>query len=245
MKKKMLVTTMVTLLIAIALIGTTLAYFTDTDSKSNVFVSGNVAIELVENFGDNDPATPEKLLPAVGSAQAGTLQNGIKKEVSVKNTGTEEAYVRVHIAIPSILDDAVPEFDASKNVLHFNFASDSIGAGKWDWSKTTGTAYTGDWNFYEATIDGKEYNVYVVTYEAKLAAGAETPEKAMHQVYLDSKTTNADVTAINEALGANWQIKVLAEGVQAAGFTDAYNALNTAFGLPGAYTVDWSGAVNQ
>ena len=120
-----------------------------------------------------------------------------------------------------------------------------FGVGKWNWSKTTGEPYTGNWNFYTTTIDDIAYNVYVVTYEAPLAKGVETPEKAMHQVYLDSAITNADVSRINEALGPNWQIKVLAEGVQAAGFTNAYSALNTAFSEPGAYTVDWSGAVKQ
>jgi len=245
MKKKILAMSLVAVLAAVALISGTLAYFTDTDAKSNVFVSGNVEIELIENFGDNDATTPEKLLPATGSAQAGTLQNGITKEVSVKNTGSEDAYVRVHIAIPSILDNGNPEFDAGKNVLHFNFTGNSLGADKWDWSTTTGAEFTGDWNYYVTTIDNISYNVYVVTYGAALVSGQETSEKAMTQVYLDSKTSNEAVSAYNVVLGNNWQIKVLSEGVQAAGFADAYEALNAAFGVPGSYTVDWSGAVNQ
>ena len=89
------------------------------------------------------------------------------------------------------------------------------------------------------------YNVYVVTYGTALESGAVTPEKAMTQVYLDSKVTNDDITKIVEELGANWQIKVVAEGAQSAGFDNAYDALNTAFGVPGAYTPDWSGVVNQ
>lgn len=245
MKKKIFAMSLIAVLAAVAVIGTTLAYFTDTDAKSNVFVSGNVEIELIENFGDNDADTPEKLLPSTGSAQAGTLQNGIVKEVSVKNTGSEVAYVRVHIAIPSILDNGNPEFDAGKNVLHFNFSGESVGEGKWDWSKTTGAVYTGDWNYYTTTVDGISYNVYVVTYGTALVSGQETPEKAMTQVYLDSKTSNEAVASYNEELGSNWQIKVLSEGVQAEGFVDAYEALNAAFGVPGAYNVDWSGAVNQ
>ena len=66
----------------------------------------------------------------------------------------EDAYVRVHIAIPNILDNGDPSFDAGKNVLHFNYDADSIGEGKWDWSKSTGAPYEGDWNYYETTIDG-------------------------------------------------------------------------------------------
>lgn len=244
MKKKLLAFAMVFALAAVV-VGGSLAYFTDTDAKDNTFTTGNVDIELIEKFGDNNPDTPEKLLPATGSAQAGTLKNGVTKEVSVKNTGSEDAYVRVHIAIPNVLDNGSDTFDAGKNVLHFNFAKDSIGEGKWDWSKTSGTPYEDDWNYYETSINNVKYNVYVVTYGTALKTGEVTPEKAMHQVYLDSKVTNADVEKINETLDKNWKILVVAEGTQAAGFEDAYSALNTAFGVPGSYNVDWSGAVQQ
>ena len=245
MKKKILAFAMVFALAAVAVVGGSLAYFTDTDAKDNTFTTGNVDIELIENFGDNNPDTPEKLLPATGSAQAGTLKNGVTKEVSVKNTGSEDAYVRVHIAIPNVLDNGSDTFDAGKNVLHFNFAKDSIGEGKWDWSKTSGTPYEDDWNYYETSINNVKYNVYVVTYGTALKTGEVTPEKAMHQVYLDSKVTNADVEKINETLDKIWKILVVAVGTQAAGFEDAYSALNTAFGVPGSYNVDWSGAVQQ
>lgn len=244
-KKKILVLALTLAMVAILAVGGSLAYFTDSKTADNVFVSGNVAIKLIENFGDNDPETPEKLVPSTGSAQNGTLQNGITKEVSVKNTGSEDAYVRVHIAIPSILDNGNPEFDAGKNALHFNYGANSIGEGKWDWSKSTGAPYEGDWNYYETTIEGISYNVYVVTYGTALKANEVTPEKAMWQVYLDSRTSNDAVKSYKEALGENWHILVLAEGVQAAGFTDAYDALNTAFGVPGSYAPDFSGAVRQ
>lgn len=244
-KRKILVAAMALCMVAILAVGGSLAYLTDTDAAKNVFTTGNVAIELIENFGDNKPETPEKLVPATGSAQNGTLENGVTKEVSVKNIGSEEAYVRVHIAIPQVLDDGAETFDASANVLHFNFSNDSVGAGKWDWSKTTGANYTGDWNYYEETIGGVVYNVYVVTYGNKLAPGAETPEKAMHQVYLDSEVTNEDLAKIKETLVGNWQILVVAEGAQVAGFSDAYEALNTAFGVPGTYEINWDGAENQ
>ena len=246
MKKKIISLCLIVALAATAIVGGTLAYFTDVDKADNVFTTGNVDIILNENFGDNNPNTPEKLLPAVGSAQAGTLKNGITKEVSVINDGTEACYVRVHIAIPSILDDGADTFNAGNNKLHFNFAEDSVGEGKWNWSKSVGAPYTGDWNYYTTTVDGISYNVYVVTYEEALPAHDGTTyyctEDAIHQVYLDSRTTNDDIDAYIEALGENWHILVVAEGAQAAGFDDAYTALNTAFGVPGSYTVDFTGA---
>ena len=234
MKKKITAISLCAALLAIAIVGASLAYFTDTD----VFTTGKVDITLNENFDQNS-----KLLPSTGSAQQGTLKNGVKKEIQVKNEeGSEDTYVRVHIAIPAILDNGADDFDAGKNVLHFNYNKNSIGEGKWDWSKTTGTPYEGDWNYYETTIDNIKYNVYVVTYGTALKAGQATPEYAMHQVYLDSKVTNADIEKINEALGMNWEIKVFAEGAQAAGFDNAYDALNAAFRTPGTadYVSPWN-----
>ena len=233
MKKKILSLCLVAALAATAVIGGTLAYFTDTDAQKNTFTTGNVAIDLWEDFGDNDDQGIEKLIPATGSAQKGTLKNGIEKEVYVDNTGSEDAYVRVHIAIPSILDDGDPSFDASANILHWNFPKGSYGNGKWNWTKTTGGAgYDAkNWNYYTVTIDNVPYNVYVATYETELAKG-RTTVNAINQVYLDSETTNEDITKIKETLGDNWYIYVVAEGTQKAGFENAYEALNTAFGDP-------------
>lgn len=238
MKKKIMAIFLCVALVAIAVVGASLAYFTDTDKADNVFTTGKVDISLKENFDQNS-----KLLPATGSAQQGTLENGVKKEIAVTvEEGSEDTYVRVHIAIPSILDEGNPTFDAKNNVLHFNYAPESIGEGKWDWSKTTGAPYEGDWNYYETTIDGISYNVYVVTYGTALKAGETTPEYAMRQVYLDSKVTGADMEKINEALDGKLQIKVFAEGAQAAGFDNAYDALNAAFKTPGSagYVDPWN-----
>lgn len=263
MKKKMLSLALAIGLSTTAIVGGTMAYFTDTDDQTNTFTVGNVAIDLWEDFGDNGSEDGEKgleeLIPATGSAQNGTLQNGIDKEVYVTNTGSEDAYIRVHIAIPTILDNGDPDFDAGKNILHFNYAKDgSTGEGLWDWSKTTGAPYDSDWNYYETTItDGEKeipYNVYVVTYETALQADQTTVD-AIHQVYLDSKVTNEDITRIKTGdadtvgLGDDWKIYVVAEGAQAAGFDNAYEALNTAFGDPTDrdYTslIDWTAVAGE
>lgn len=231
-KRRILAIAMSLMIVAILAIGATMAYFTADDRATNVFTYGNVEIELKEDFTQES-----KLLPATGSAQQGTLVNGVEKKIRVKNTGSEDAFVRVHIAIPSILDNGDPSFDAKNNVLHFNYEDTSIGAGKWDWSKTAGAPYEGDWNYYETTIDDIAYNVYVVTYGTALEADEETKENAMWQVYLDKKVTQSDMAKIAEALGGNPKIYVVAEGTQASGFADAYAALNTSFGEPGKYNV--------
>ena len=82
-----------------------------------------------------------------------------------------------------------------------------------------------------------------MTYETALKKDESTVD-AMSQVYLDSKTTNEDITKIKETLDDNWCIYVAAEGTQAEGFNDAYEALNAAFGNPtdSTYTsrIDWA-----
>ena len=228
MKRKVTTISLILALLAICVIGTSLAYFTDTDKAENVFTSGKVDIKLEEVFEDGS-----KLLPAVIDPD-GTVHNAVTKEVKVKAESTsEDVFVRVHIAVPKVV--AAGADPAEDNLLHLSWASTSVGSGKWNWSKSVGSPYTGNWNSYETTVDGIDYVVYVVTWETALKAGEETSEKAIEKVYLDSSVTNEKVDEINDALGENWKILVVAEGAQAAGFGDAYQALNTAFGNPGSY----------
>lgn len=238
MKKKILSIALVVAMVAVIAAGS-LAYFTDKDSAENVFTVGNVKIALREEF---DPNTAV-LIPG----------KDINKDVFVKNTGAQDAYVRVHIAIPAALDDGDPAFDASKNFLHFNFTKASVADGQWSWipKMTTGEGYlgngAGNWNFYKQNIDGTDYNVYVVTYRSVLATGKETATQALDKVYLDRSVdatqnengsfTYKDNKGNKITLGEkdNVKILVIAEGTQAEGFNDAYTALNTAFGVPGKY----------
>ncbi len=243
---KKIISLVLVLVLALTAIGGTLAYFTDTDVQLNTFVTGNVAIDLFEDFGANTGT--EKLMPAVYKTVDGKTvrENAVEKEVYVENEGTEDAYVRVHIAIPAILDNGSTEFDAGKNVLHFNADEETLTTGKWNWGtkivegREAGKFFgTGDtWNYYTVEIDKISYNVYVVTYETALKKGEATVD-AMSQVYLDATVTNEDITRLNETLGTEWHIYAAAEGTQVEGFVDAFDALNTSFGVPGTYTFDW------
>ncbi|MBE5809953.1 MAG: hypothetical protein E7318_03355 [Clostridiales bacterium] len=233
-KRKIVLLASALLMVAVLAVGGTLAYFQDDESITNVFTVGYVEIDLDENFEQGS-----ELMPSTGKDEDGNVKNAVEKEVFVTNTGANDAYVRVHIAIPDILDNGNPSFDAGENVLHFNYSPDSVGADKWDWSNSTGAPYEGTYNYYETQIAGIDYNVYVVTYEKALVKD-EVTVNAIHQVYLDSRVTNQDIIDINEVLEAdNWQILVVAEGVQAEGFANAYEALNTAFGIPGTYEITW------
>ena len=217
MNRKKLVSLCLVLALAItAAIGGTMAYFTDTDAEVNTFTTGNVEIDLTEDFVQDS-----ELYPGVD----------VNKDVFVTNTGSEDAYVRVHLAFPKILDSGDPDFAAYANTLHWNFSKASIADGKWNWNADKdGANYPGNggnWNSYEATIDGVEYTVYVATYETALTSTEKTID-AITNVYLDTKVTNE---GLSEILDEVKQIKIYAyaQGVQKAGFDDAYAAFDAAY----------------
>ena len=63
-KKKILSLCLIVCLLATAVVGGTLAYFTDTDAQKNVFTAGNVKIDLYENFTNNNGGIAT-MVPAV------------------------------------------------------------------------------------------------------------------------------------------------------------------------------------
>ena len=84
MKKKILSLTLVVCLLAIAVVGGTLAYFTDTDNETNTFTLGNVDIDLVEDWDE-----PDTVIPGVT----------YDKVPTVKNIGKNDAWVRVDVTV--------------------------------------------------------------------------------------------------------------------------------------------------
>ena len=248
MKKKITALFLCVALAAIAIVGASLAYFTDTDNETNTFAVGNVKIDLIEQErGENglQPFTQgKKLSPIVGSAQGEkdelgmpTAKNYVDKMVTVRNTGSEKAYIRAYFAIPAALDDGYETFNAGKNVLHFNFGNTQAGAStdgvQWIWM------HGNKWNYFETTMaDGIKYNVYYADYYQAVDGGATT-EQLLKGVYLDkSFDMKADgAYAFGEKLtldeGWDWNnvsCPVFAVAVQAAGFDSASAAMDAAFG---------------
>ena len=250
MKKKIVSLALAVCLIAIAAVGT-LAYFTDTDAKTNTFTTGKVDITLNETFDEQTA----KLLPG----------KDIAKIVNVTNN-EEDAYVRLHIAFPADTiyygaNDGVQEYN---NLVHFNQKYASLAAGEWNWTPTAdgvGGNYPGypgngtNYNTYTTNIGGVEYRVFVVTYMTKLAKGATTTTDAMFNVYLDKYADTTDgvnyTAPANKAAGGyrtaamssnlnNYKILIVAEGCQAEGFNDPYTALNTSFGVPSSTNNPWA-----
>lgn len=87
-KKKIVTVCLVVALLATGLIGGSLAYFTDTDDKTNTFTVGNVDIDLTEPKWD-----------ANGSEDAPEVYPGeaLAKDPTVTNNGANPCFVRVSV----------------------------------------------------------------------------------------------------------------------------------------------------
>ncbi len=250
MKKKIIALCLVVALALTAVVSGSLAYFTDTDAADNTFAVGNVKIKLIEQQrGENGLEAFEqnkKLYPIVGSAQGEkdeygmpVAKNYVDKMVTIKNTGSEDAYIRAYFAIPSALDDGYETFNAGMNVLHFNFGNKVVDGTvsttygvEWNWQ------HDGKWNYFETEIDGIKYNVYYADYYQTVAADATT-EQFVQGVYLDKSFDMKDGKpyAFDKAfeVDANWDwskvnCPVFAVACQAAGFDSAEEAITAAFG---------------
>ena len=249
MKKKITVVSAIVALVAIAIVGTSLAFFRDTDEKINVFTVGTVDIEQHENDREGNPFEDNGLLIPVINKDLGTDNEAAEarddagmpvdpnfrdKVVTVENVGSEDAYVRTYIAVPKALDNA-------------GILKQDIKAG------TSWTAVSAD-PVAVITKGDIDYNVYAYYYDAKLTSG-DTTAALLNGVYLDWATdlkvdatgalthlTHPGDTAlievpaadciITDATTGEYKINVLVatEGVQARGFANAKTATETAFG---------------
>lgn len=115
----------------------TLAFLTDTDTKVNTFVVGNVDIEVEEEFEQNSPLAP-------GAT--------VDKKAKITNTGANEAWVWMTVAVPADVDDYI----------------DLEWANGYTPVPADGETKTGD--------DGNQYVVYTVKIPEKLAPGESTDE---------------------------------------------------------------------
>ncbi len=260
-------------LIAALAIGGTVAYLQDEDSAVNVMTLGNVYIEQIElqraegvayNAGEAGNGNGVKdgalvkfvqnqpLYPAVPKNNAATdytaeatdlffwgdyvysgtagnglwndnkLSNAMDKFVFVKNTGKTEAYFRTLIAFECPEGMEFSEGPDKELMMNIN-GSETL----YEWEEI---GYI--------TVDETRYLVMEATYLNPLAPG-NTSHPSLLQVVLTHNATNEDM----ELLGGTYEILVLSQAVQAAGFDNAAIALNTAFGESEVYAPEWFGGV--
>lgn len=235
-------------------LGGTLAYLTDTDSEVNVMTVGNVIIDLIEQQRNADGNALEdfeqgkQMIPIVGSAQGDKDEFGmpeaanyVDKIVSVKNTGVSDAWVRVLVAVPSNLENT--DTTKADGPLHWNIGNRvDLNGNSANNNLTVDQSVTAwNWDDSEAakviTIGGESYNVYAFYYKDKLAKGEQTTA-AVSGFYLDSQVdyeSEADEGYYTfkgekiEGFTGNVVIPVLAQAVQASGFSTYTEAFEASF----------------
>lgn len=187
MKKKIFMLTVVACLVVLSIAGTSLAYFTDTDSKTNVFTSGNVDITL-----DYDE-TETRVYP-------GQIYT---KDAVITNVGTEDAFVGI------IIDVTVDKntFSASEIAAIFTVPGN-------DTVKCVAT----DTGYAIFAVAGAPV--------AKAGSADGTTTTVSVQMAIPAEWTSTQTTAFTSNSPV---VKVTAYGVQTVGFSNATEALTTAF----------------
>lgn len=201
MKKNRTILAAVVLLLVLV-VGGTIAYFTDTDEKTNVFTIGNVDITLTEPLWDltdtnnnNIPDAAEDMLPGESVAK-----NPIINNVSTKTP----AYVFVKVQVPCTTA-ATPE----------EIFTYTVNSGWTELTVSNSLPVT-------CTSGGTATHVYyygsngTLTTLAKAADGS-TPTPTSTAVF-NSVTLRSTLTG-NEGLTGNKEIVVTGYGIQTEGLS--------------------------
>ena len=265
MKKKIIALCLVIALAATAVIGGTLAYFTDTDEETNTFTVGNVSIDLIEsqyhrvNAGKGDvgkveeplqggylwasnvtlEGTPENTKNYTTSGEtwsgkyfsdeqilkdAETYKNGyfadhnnmmpgsnVRKNPYVKNTGANDAYIRVRVLIPVSLFDVIdngPSYWTTTAINEGEVTSEAV--------KTYATDPTA---VKQVERNHIKYYEYDFTYTDAVKPGELTFWNVWGNIAINKDATAEELDRVE-----SFDVIFEADAIQAAGFATAADA---------------------
>ncbi len=211
-KKRFVAILLCVTLVALAAIGATFAYLTDSKTVNNTFTMGNVAIKLDET-NVNDP-TGDRVTSNTYNVYPGAV---VTKDPIVHNTGKNAAYIRATVNVSNWMNlcaayypDFKYTFGQEGYKAALNLLVGELGEG---WSVVGVEA--GD-TFTIGQFDAK----FILKYDGKLAANADTT--AMFQtVTIPAGIDNVNTDSFKE-------VKVVAQAIQADGF-DTWEAAFAAY----------------
>lgn len=246
MKKKILALSMCIALAAIAIVGASLAYFTDTKSATNTFTVGNVKIDLLESSLHRENA---------GVANGATSDSELWSDVAKEGTGNISKYK----AGDTFYTDAQIETNAAQysceNIklnpgqsYHKMPYVKNIGANdayirirvmipaELDTTVLNSSMYTTTaLNNKEFTMaydnsgkverEGIKYNVYTFTRIDTLAPNELTYWNVWGTIHMDADVTNEEIESLfgegKTFADGTFPVLVEADAIQADGFADA------------------------
>jgi predicted ribosomally synthesized peptide with SipW-like signal peptide len=232
MKKKIFAIVLCVAMLAIAVIGGTMAYFTDTDAQTNTFTAGKVDISLDEAIVEKNAAGN---LVATGSRtdETQTLQNyhlfpamSITKDPTITVAAdSEDAYIAAIVTITGDIYDliGVAGYD---NIDITKLASGGLMAKAstqvQGWNGLSMVYETDDCVIYQDA--DKANNTWTLYIFMKAAQVANAKVVLFDTLTIPAAWDNAEMAKIN---GMN--IVVNAYATQTNGFADCYTAITTAF----------------
>lgn len=197
------------LILAIGAIG---AYFTSTDTATNVFTVGSVKIDLTEPNWDD-------------SAENITPNQQILKDPMLTNESTgNDAFVFVKVTVPkktiatAATETGVKADAASTQLFQLN-STDNTGKGTGLSWNGTDTYNTSDWYLVKSDTTGTDNNVYVFAYGSKDACKALAASKTTKPVF--DSVTFCNAVENDDIENASYSVLVEGYGIQTNDLTSS------------------------
>ncbi len=252
MKKKVLALILCAMMAATAVVGGTLAYFTDTDADINVMTSGNVKIQQdewqnnktgdgYEEYKNNKPLFPytdddnkdglaDEWNSTIYYPDANGEMTSSTKAFSTTNNAVDKVVTVKNTGNQPAFIRTLFAFEMGEdgeNPLDSDKIAVVIDATDATYFRTTDVVITLDNTQY--TIVEFYYNSNTVTvdgteYKSAIEDGKYS-NPSLKQIYLNSKVGNEWYENYDE----DYKILVLSQAAQMTGFTSAEQALDTAF----------------
>ena len=222
MKKKLTAIFLCVALVAIAVVGASLAYFTDTDSATNTFTVGNVKIDLIEsryhregndNSGDTsipDPTQTASGMKYVTDGHKAFTDAEIKADAEKysdyigergENMVPGRNFAKCPYVVNTGANDAyvrvrvmIPHDGDVDNggIINAMFCSTATSSGEFQQGANGENWPVVEMNGYTGD-NGLKYDVYTFTRTEPLKAGAMTEWNVWNFVGIGKNVTNADI----------------------------------------------------
>ena len=250
MKKKLVAISLVVAMLAVAVIGGSLAYFTDTAAKTNTFTVGSVKIELLESSLHRENAGVPNGTTSDSELWSNVAMDGQPNDKYTAGTGAaySDDQIKANAAQYSCNDIKLNPgqsyhkmpyvVNTGKNDAYIRIRvmipADLDTAILNSSMYTTSAISRGEFSdmVYDnsGTVDrgGIKYNVYTFTRIAPLAPEEMTYWNVWGTIHMDSDVTNEEIEALfgegKAYADGSFPVLVEADAIQADGFDSATEA---------------------